>query len=110
KNPDSGLCSYVDDVFTDLGGILTLFQDEGKGYLDDDICKKVRVVFSKYFDVEDKDLKTKNVEDLIEGLLEKREDARESKNWNVADGIRDDLEDIGLEVQDTDDGPVWRIK
>ena len=43
-------------------------------------------------------------------LLKIREDARIRKDWNTADGIRKELDEIGFEIQDTSSGPIWRMK
>ena len=47
---------------------------------------------------------------MVKALLDVREKARRVKDWNTADNIRKELEDIGFEIQDTDKGPVWRKK
>ena len=49
------------------------------------------------------------VGDLVELVLSLREDAREAEEYERADGLRDDLEALGIEVQDTDDGPTYRL-
>lgn len=46
----------------------------------------------------------------VEELIEKRAEARAERNWSTADAIRDDLESLGVTVEDTPDGPVWRKK
>ena len=56
------------------------------------------------------DVKGKTIEELMDILLEAREKARSKKDWNTADNIRDKLEELGFEIQDTDSGPVWRKK
>ena len=48
------------------------------------------------------------LDDLLTGLLKQREQARKEKQWNVADDIRDKIECLGFEIQDTNEGPVWR--
>ncbi|MFW6004255.1 MAG: cysteine--tRNA ligase [Halodesulfurarchaeum sp.] len=48
-------------------------------------------------------------EELIEELLAVREREREAGNYETADGIRDRLADLGVEVQDTDEGPEFRL-
>ncbi|GAB3682220.1 cysteine--tRNA ligase [Salinarchaeum chitinilyticum] len=48
-------------------------------------------------------------EDLAELVLELREREREAGNYERADELRDELEAIGVEVQDTDDGPTFRL-
>lgn len=45
----------------------------------------------------------------VEEMLEQRQQARTSKNFSQADQIRNKLEDMGVEVQDTPKGPVWDI-
>jgi cysteinyl-tRNA synthetase len=41
-------------------------------------------------------------------LAEKRQAAREGKQWAEADALRDRITDAGYEVRDTPDGPVVR--
>lgn len=41
-------------------------------------------------------------------LIEKREEARENKNWQLADEIRDQLAEIGIELLDTPEGTKWK--
>jgi cysteinyl-tRNA synthetase len=48
-------------------------------------------------------------EDLVELLLAAREDARDAGEYERADRLRDDLAALGVEVQDTDDGPEFRL-
>ncbi len=47
--------------------------------------------------------------DLVELLLEVRERERTAGNYDRADDLRDELEALGVEVQDTDDGPTYRL-
>ena len=48
--------------------------------------------------------------DNIERLIEERKEARESKNFSRADEIRSELSDMGIEIEDTPDGTIWRSK
>ena len=48
--------------------------------------------------------------ELLNKLLDIREKARINKDWKTADNIRKELDDIGFEIQDTVEGPVWRKK
>ncbi|MFT4884480.1 MAG: cysteinyl-tRNA synthetase, partial [Natronomonas sp.] len=48
-------------------------------------------------------------EELVELVLDIREAEREAGNYERADDLRDDLEALGVEVQDTDDGPTYRL-
>ncbi|MCJ2513846.1 MAG: hypothetical protein LN408_05350 [Candidatus Thermoplasmatota archaeon] len=49
-----------------------------------------------------------SIKNIIKILLEVREKARERKDWKTSDNIRNELEKIGYEIQDTSSGPVWR--
>jgi len=103
-SPNEGLCNFALNTLLKLGNILTLFQSKKSG--DDASLEKVRKIVVKY----GKKADGKNLEELIDLLLEIREEARNNKDWNTADGIRKDLDSIGFEIQDTDSGPVWRKK
>jgi cysteinyl-tRNA synthetase len=48
-------------------------------------------------------------EHLVELVLAAREDAREAGDYERADRLRDDLAALGVEVQDTDEGPEFRL-
>ncbi|WP_251330800.1 cysteine--tRNA ligase [Haloplanus pelagicus] len=47
-------------------------------------------------------------DDLIELVLDVREAEREAGNYARADRLRDDLEALGITVEDGDDGPTYR--
>ncbi len=49
------------------------------------------------------------VDDLVELVLTVREQEREAGNYDRADELRDSLSDIGVEVQDGDGGPTYRL-
>ncbi|MGI8953109.1 MAG: cysteine--tRNA ligase [Nocardioidaceae bacterium] len=46
---------------------------------------------------------------LVRSLIEKRSAARAAKDYDTADGVRDDLNAAGVEVEDTPDGPRWSV-
>lgn len=110
KNPivNKELSGFALDIFTKLGNILTLFQPKltKKIDLDDDLLIKVQNLARNY----KKNVEEENIDKLLAILLELREDARKNKDWNTADNIRKEIEEIGFEIQDTNDGPVWRKK
>jgi cysteinyl-tRNA synthetase len=48
--------------------------------------------------------------DLVDTLLEVRTQLREKSEYDLADTIRDRLEELGIEVQDSPEGPTWRFR
>ncbi|MDO5634236.1 MAG: cysteine--tRNA ligase [Micrococcus sp.] len=46
---------------------------------------------------------------LVRAQIQARAQAREEKNWALADQLRDALTAAGIEVQDSADGAVWRL-
>jgi len=47
---------------------------------------------------------------LVELLLQIRQEMRTSKNFAMSDKIRDELLEIGIEIKDTKDGTEWKTK
>uniref|UniRef100_UPI003735F5BE cysteine--tRNA ligase n=1 Tax=Corynebacterium sp. TaxID=1720 RepID=UPI003735F5BE len=47
---------------------------------------------------------------LVRAELERRTVARAEKDWDAADSVRDRLNEAGVDVTDTPDGPQWSIK
>ncbi|WP_128478272.1 cysteine--tRNA ligase [Halorussus pelagicus] len=50
------------------------------------------------------------LDELVELVLDVREQEREAGNYERADDLRDDLEALGVEVQDTDSGAEFRLE
>lgn len=50
---------------------------------------------------------TEILNDLITFILDVREEARKRKNWEMADMIRDGLNELGIIIKDTPQGVVW---
>ena len=46
----------------------------------------------------------------IDELIKERNNARASKDFKRADDIRSELNDMGIEIEDTADGTIWRSK
>ena len=68
------------DMLLELGGVLGLLQKKKDNSLDDE----------------------------IEALIEKRQQARKDKNFALADEIRDNLKKQGIILEDTPNGVKWR--
>lgn len=56
-------------------------------------------VFSSYID-----------EQLIDNLIAERTKARENRDWNKADEIRDKLNEMNIDIIDSKEGTKWKIK
>ena len=108
SDPDKSLCEHALDNLFELGNILTLFQPKivESGKYDDVLLEQVQTFATKY----ETNVKGKSIEGLLDTLLEIREKARKNKDWNTADEIRNELDKLGFEIQDTASGPVWRKK
>ncbi len=46
----------------------------------------------------------------IEKFLQQRDDAKKAKNYALADDIRKKLDDMGIAIEDTPQGPKWKKK
>ncbi len=110
--------SAMNDDFNTREGIAALFQlarisnNYVLSELDSGLIKKVIDVFEIYghrvlglFSIESVD---KLLESKIEDLISARVKARESRDWSKSDSIRDTLKSMGVEIQDTPKGTVWR--
>ena len=49
-------------------------------------------------------------EKLIQKLIDKRNKARFDKNFELADNIRLELNDMNIEIEDTPNGTIWKTK
>ena len=50
------------------------------------------------------------ISELVNDLLNQRKAAREEKNRDRADEIRSELNTMGVIVEDSPNGPIWRLK
>lgn len=71
--------------------------------------KKILLELSRVFGL---DLKKRGIEDLpivkIEALIKERDEARAKKDYNRSDDIRKKLSGMGVVLEDTKEGTVWR--
>jgi cysteinyl-tRNA synthetase len=106
--PNPELCKHALDVYLAIGSVLTLFQSKTNARIEKepDVINKLQILLQSY----GKTVQIPTVEELMKALLFARDDARKHKDWKTADRIRNDLEELGFEIQDTTKGPVWRRK
>ena len=46
----------------------------------------------------------------IDDLVSKRSNAKKNKNFELADAIREELLELGIEIKDSSDGTKWTLK
>ena len=46
----------------------------------------------------------------IDRLVADRTQARKERDWDRADQIRAELDNLGVQVTDTSEGPVWQLR
>jgi len=98
------LCRYALDTLLELGGVLTLFQEK-KEDNKKDVDRLIELV--KKYGGEVKEI---SIDKLMDEILEIRQNARKEKNWGKADAIRDELAELGFEIQDVGNETKWRRK
>jgi len=69
-----------------IGSVLGIFEDKDFNKISDDLKEKVEV------------------------LINDRDIAKSQKNFELADKIRDELNELGIEIKDTSDGTSWNTK
>jgi cysteinyl-tRNA synthetase len=95
--------------------VINSCNDKTESINSNDLDKLKDLMHSFIFEVLGLVDETKNItgSDVIEGLmrliLDIRKTARENKDWNTSDKIRDELKSSGVEIKDTKTGVEWRI-
>lgn len=92
---------HANNTLRSLGEVLGILGDEAEASL------------AEGFSEESMASDDKSSEGLVDGLmaliLKIRQDARKRKDWATADEIRDTLASLGIVVEDTPQGPRWRL-
>ncbi len=66
--------------------------------------------FLGFLDLSKPETSSKRTDELVQLLIDLRTQAREQKNWAMSDMIRDRLSAIGIALEDTPTGTLWRIQ
>ena len=53
-------------------------------------------------------LEPPQTDEAVEELIQMREQARKAREWDKADDLRNKLREMGIEVVDAKEGPLWR--
>jgi len=97
--PNEKLCRYALNEFLKAANVLTLLQDERKK-VDEKALKNLAKTY---------DIKEEKLEKMIEEILKLRGKAREERNYELADKIREELRKAGIEIEDVGRETKWRI-
>ena len=94
SNEEEEICASVSWLSDFAGDILGLLPD------DDSLIEEANR----------KNAAKSAISELVNDLLNQRKAAREEKNWDRADEIRSELNTMGVIVEDSPSGPIWRLK
>jgi len=99
-----GLIAELNKIIKDFGAI----KEEEKPAIKSKLIfigSVLGILNDKNFSEVSEELKNK-----IQDLIKKRADAKQEKNFEKADEIRQELLDLGVEIKDTSDGTNWNLK
>jgi cysteinyl-tRNA synthetase len=88
KTLSQGTLAAIDELYRELGGRIL-------GIVSDDLTQ---------------DIGGELVEGLMDVILGLRQRYRDSKDWEQADALRHQLEELGIVVEDRPEGPIWRVE
>jgi cysteinyl-tRNA synthetase len=88
KELSKGTLAAIDDMYRELGGQIL-------GIIPDDLTKEAGGEL---------------VDELMEIVLDIRQQYREAKQWKEADALRDRLAELGVAVDDRPEGTIWRLE
>ena len=119
-NPSNGVVSALSDDFNTpkaLGEFNILINRFSQSEKKDQKALRNEILSSAYllglFQNNPKGIKKTSYNDFdtkIEGLIQKRNEARSESNYDLADKIRKELNEIGIDIEDTIDGTRWKKK
>jgi cysteinyl-tRNA synthetase len=76
------------------------------------MCETLGLLQEGYFERKKQRWLKKGIlsENQIEAAIGERNDARKAKNWPEADRIRDHLNRLGVAIEDTPGGTIWKVR
>ncbi len=93
---DRALLEKIQKLFDEMTGVLGILYEQKKS--------------SKGESADQKDSCTLEMKNFVEELIEKRNQARQEKNWKLADEIRDELARKDVIIEDTPQGTKYSFK
>jgi cysteinyl-tRNA synthetase len=89
---------------------------DGKLSIDEANLEELRSLYDSFVFVvlglrtpEEEESSNELTSELIESILKIRQSAKERKDWNTADEVRNALQDLGITIKDRKDGADWEI-
>ena len=117
SNCNKNFISAMNDDFNTREGIAELFQlsriannfnpDELDLDLKNDLLKTFETYGTNVLGLFSSESLDNVIEAKIHQLISDRDKARESKDWAQSDSIRDELTEMGIQIQDTPEGTKW---
>ena len=105
---DLNISGALGELFTWVNGIFTELDDDRLVYCEAgealDALKKIDSVLGVL------DYESVDINEEIKNLIKTRNEARSNKNWAAADKARDTLDAMGILLEDTPDGTIWKKK
>ena len=103
---DLSISDALSHVFDLVKEVNTLMMENKIGRKDASLVLKFVGDIDSVLGVLDKE--EQNIDDGIQKLIDERENARKSKDFKLADKIRDDLKSRGIILEDTKEGIRWK--
>ena len=107
----------LDDDFNSPKAISIIFEliselnKSSNEHLANDIYSVLKAIGLMAIPQEEFFIKSSKIDqDHIEKLIEKRMQAKKQKDYQKADELRNEIDSLGVILEDTPDGTVWRIK
>lgn len=120
KGYEEEFISVMDDDLNTPDALTVLFEIAkfANTKIDENSSKElVKITRDKFVELEDvlgienrKKSKESVDEEKINDLIDKRAKAKKEKDFETADKIRDDLEEMGIVITDTREGTKWELK
>jgi cysteinyl-tRNA synthetase len=103
--PSKEVVEKAYNTLIQLCSILTLFKEKIDRGNEEELKRNLASLFLEF---SSENAGNMTVSQMIDILLQIRERERKNRNWEVSDRIRDDLNKIGIVVEDTKKGVSWR--
>ena len=102
--------SAAREMLKELGGVLGLsFEEPERAPLDAELFAQNSAIVYQILDLPTPPVAT-DAGDIIENLIDLRQELRKEKKWQQADVIRAKLDEAGIALEDTPQGTAWRRK